>query len=542
MKPATRTTSGVSKVIAAGAILAAFLCVLVSLKMPSVRADVEPNDTFATSEPIAPGLHSGSLGGADMNDFYDIFTTGSMQWVFANATIPLGLMINLRLCDQTQAEVDSVLGVSNGVARVDYVFGAAQTVYIQVELSSGTGSYNLEVNIATQNDAGTGGDAGGDFGNATAIVQGTYPGNLLQDPDTSDFYNLTLPTSGQTVYVNVTVPVTMTANLRLYERDRVEVASALGVNDGVAMVDFTFVPAQYVFIQVELTVGSGHYDMQVQNRTQNDTGTGGDAGGDFGNATAILAGNYSSNLLKDQDDNDFYSLTLTSPATVYVNVTVPAGVVSVNLYLYDLNENEVDRDATGAPGVKNLLYTFTTAQRVFVQVGLRTGGGLYAMEVVAPNVVIDNTPPTITHTAVTSAYVNETITVTATITDDTSVQSATLYYRVVGNTTYMSVAMAASGSTYTATIPSSDVTTAGVEYYISATDGVNNVTAPLTNPTTSPYMITVTEKGTTTTESSSWIGIVTVLIVILIVIVLIAMMARRKPKEKMPEEDVPPPP
>jgi hypothetical protein len=81
--------------------------------------------------------------------------------------------------------------------------------------------------------------------------------------------------------------------------------------------------------------------------------------------------------------------------------------------------------------------------------------------------------------------------ITATITDNIAVTESVLYYRVRGETVYTNVAMSKSDDIYTGIIPASAVTSVGIQYYINATDGVNVVTHPAKNPTTSPHNITV---------------------------------------------------
>ena len=102
--------------------------------------------------------------------------------------------------------------------------------------------------------------------------------------------------------------------------------------------------------------------------------------------------------------------------------------------------------------------------------------------------ILDTTPPTITHTPVTTANINTAVTITATVTDNTAVQSVTLYYRTVGAPAFTSIVMAGDGNVYSATIPATAVTAAGVEYYITAVDTSNNEARA---PTTGTYTITV---------------------------------------------------
>jgi hypothetical protein len=105
----------------------------------------------------------------------------------------------------------------------------------------------------------------------------------------------------------------------------------------------------------------------------------------------------------------------------------------------------------------------------------------------------DNLPPVISHTPVVSAVEGFAIDITATITDEESNPiTATLYYRITGGGGYSSSSMSASGSDFTGTIPAGSVTTAGVDYYIEATDSINS---PVNDGTSSsPHQITVSQQ------------------------------------------------
>lgn len=106
--------------------------------------------------------------------------------------------------------------------------------------------------------------------------------------------------------------------------------------------------------------------------------------------------------------------------------------------------------------------------------------------------VADTTPPVITHTQITTAIKGSPIPISAIITDDTGVASATLFYRIMGEEAWKSASMLLLGdNNYSATIPASNVTIAGVEYYITAMDVASNTAyKPETAPTV-PYSITV---------------------------------------------------
>lgn len=86
--------------------------------------------------------------------------------------------------------------------------------------------------------------------------------------------------------------------------------------------------------------------------------------------------------------------------------------------------------------------------------------------------VTPNQPPLITHTPVTAALIGTNISVSANVTDNTNfLSSVMLYYRRLGTLLFASATMTLTGgSQYQATIPGSEMTEAGIEYYIRAVD------------------------------------------------------------------------
>ena len=106
--------------------------------------------------------------------------------------------------------------------------------------------------------------------------------------------------------------------------------------------------------------------------------------------------------------------------------------------------------------------------------------------------VPDTTPPEITHTPVTEGVEGNPIEISAVITDESGVEEAVLYYRKGSDADYLSLVMATAGAdTYTATIPASFVDAETIEYYIFASDGVNEATHPSLAPTSSPHVVDV---------------------------------------------------
>jgi hypothetical protein len=115
----------------------------------------------------------------------------------------------------------------------------------------------------------------------------------------------------------------------------------------------------------------------------------------------------------------------------------------------------------------------------------------FTIHTVVP-VVPDTTPPEITHNPVTEGVEGNPIEVSAVVTDESGVSEVELYYRKGGDTDYSSVEMVTLvADTYAATIPASFVDAETIEYYIFASDGVNEATHPSVAPTSSPHVVDI---------------------------------------------------
>lgn len=86
---------------------------------------------------------------------------------------------------------------------------------------------------------------------------------------------------------------------------------------------------------------------------------------------------------------------------------------------------------------------------------------------------IDTISPTIYHTPVNQGYENNNLMISCSASDNIAVTAVTLYYRTVGVNEWNSLLMSKNNDRYSAVIFGSEVTMAGLEYYISATDGRN---------------------------------------------------------------------
>ena len=86
---------------------------------------------------------------------------------------------------------------------------------------------------------------------------------------------------------------------------------------------------------------------------------------------------------------------------------------------------------------------------------------------------LDTMSPDLIHTRIIEAYNNQNLVITALVNDNVSVSSVRVYYRTIGETTYQYSEMIPYNNKYTGIIYSNAVTLAGLEYYVVASDGIN---------------------------------------------------------------------
>ena len=102
----------------------------------------------------------------------------------------------------------------------------------------------------------------------------------------------------------------------------------------------------------------------------------------------------------------------------------------------------------------------------------------------------DTMAPNIYHDGVYRAFTGGKLIISATANDNLQIDKVELFYRVTGTESWRAVTMTAVNDRYSAVIPSSDVTTDGLEYYIRAFDGVNYA---YKGTAEQPYVIAVSE-------------------------------------------------
>jgi len=162
--------------------------------------------------------------------------------------------------------VTPISNPSNKTTTASHSWNRPGTYQVEVQAEDSWGaksnwSSTLAVNI-TQNDAGTGGDAGDNFTAATPIITGLHRGTLyLSSPnDTQDWYQFYVE-SGQRIDVVMTPPSGVDFDLRLYDPSgTLKNASYLGpgLTDSVS---YTANSSGYWRAKIYIYYGEGQYSF-----------------------------------------------------------------------------------------------------------------------------------------------------------------------------------------------------------------------------------------------------------------------------------------
>jgi hypothetical protein len=135
------------------------LIMLFLLTIPSAAADVEPNETPATSEVIGKGTHNGRVDGASYIDCYRVENTGN------NEVTVRGKLKNPKMEDSVNIHTVNEYGIPDNQVKIflsmeytsDYCHwndpGTKGVMYIMVE---GNGDYELKIEFGDSDDDGGG--------------------------------------------------------------------------------------------------------------------------------------------------------------------------------------------------------------------------------------------------------------------------------------------------------------------------------------------------------------------------------------------------
>jgi hypothetical protein len=338
----------------------------------SVIDEKEPNDSYKQGMEIPFGVLNGVLTEQDRQDVFrfELDAGDVLNLDFAPADGSENLKAALR--NFAGNELWNSGQTAPGAAKSTRMMmnNSSGGIYYIV-VFSGKGPYRLDLSAETQNDAGSGADAGDNITSALHINPGlTYSGEM-GGLDDSDWYRFDIP-AGRVLNLSFTPDESaesMKFSLRNFERSEIwysgEVAPGARSSKRVMMNNSS--GGTYY---LEAASGRGRYAFGIFLEKQNDAGSETDAGDKISEALKIEAGRSYSGELGGFDDNDWYRFDASAGSALKLSLSVYEGSEPIKFSFRDTQRAEVWFTEEIPPGT-------TESKRILIN---RSSGGTYFLE------------------------------------------------------------------------------------------------------------------------------------------------------------------
>ena len=348
----------------------------------------EPNDSYKQGMEIPIGVVSGALSETDRQDFFrfELEAGQVLSLDFAPADESKNLKVALR--NFAGNELWSSGQTASGTVKstrlmINNITGG---IYYAV-VYSGIGPYRLDLFVETQNDGGSGTDAGDNITNALSIKPGhTYSGEL-GGLDESDWYRFDIPAG---FILNLAFAPDKSADrmkfsLRNFERSEIWYSGEVPPADKSAkrvMMNNSSGGTYYL----EAAFGSGRYEFDIFLEKQNDAGSETDAGDKISEALKIEPGRSYSGELGGFDDSDWYRFSVPPGSVVKISLSNYEGGEPIKFSFRDTQRAEVwftEEISPGAMESKRIMINRSSGGTYFLEAFY--GSGPYGFEVLLTN-------------------------------------------------------------------------------------------------------------------------------------------------------------
>ncbi len=325
-----------------------------------------------TDAPLIEGPVNGVLGGTDIEDVHR-FAAAPGDVLMLNFETAADAIGDLSYSWEFNGEVKERGAAAPGASvSVPVVLNSEQGGDWHLRIS-GNGAYTFTVDSESQNEAGSGTDAGPDIATAVVASPGTING-LFGGDDSSDFYAVELP-AGAVVELGLATAADGGGgvNARLLENG--SEVGRVGAQPG---------GSEEIVIVLAGDAGTGHievwgsdsnYEITLAVSEQNEAPGGGDAGDSAASAAALELPATVSGAMSGLDTTDFYSFTATAPTTT---LTVTADTATSRFIFRALVDSDETSRATAGPGDVGTIEIPAVAGDVVV-IELWNGRGAYEM-------------------------------------------------------------------------------------------------------------------------------------------------------------------
>ena len=313
-------------------------------------------------------------------------TWDGQDWYNISIPVGHGIYVSMQFQNGTSSYTQLALIESTATYYINYDYYSpyevtsngtnvgGDSIYIRVYTTGNEGDYNLTISLfstagqpgSSQDDAGSGGDAGDTIASALAVnMTGnstTLEGWVDENWDETDYYSVYVP-SNWTSWASLSWSNT-SADLDLYlysssgsildsgtsTISNPEEVSGNASSVGGSTIYYRVIDYSGMDVYYNLTINIANLsDSPAFN--QNDANSGGDAGNDFASALALPDGNgsYSGWISDTSDYNDIYSVQVPSGLAIEAELWWSNSANDFDLGLYDESQSLIDSSTTENP-------------------------------------------------------------------------------------------------------------------------------------------------------------------------------------------------
>jgi hypothetical protein len=338
----------------------------------SVIAETEPNDSYHQGMEVPMGVLNGALSGDDRQDYFrfELGAGNILNLDFTPGDESENLKVALRNFEGS--ELWNSGETTTGVAKSTRMMmnNTSGGIYYAV-VYSGIGPYQLDLFVETQNDGGSGTDAGDSITKALDIRLGRSYIGALGGFDENDWYRFDIP-AGHILNLAFTPKESaesMKFSLRSFERSEIWYSGV--VPPGAKM------PKRVMMnnssggtYYLEASYGSGQYEFEIFTENQNDAGSETDAGDKISEALKIEPDRAYSGELGGYDDKDWYRFDVLPGSVLKIALTTYEEGEPIKFSFRDAKRDEIWHIEDTSPG-------HTEATRVVIN---NSAGGTYFLE------------------------------------------------------------------------------------------------------------------------------------------------------------------
>jgi hypothetical protein len=338
----------------------------------SAIAETEPNDSYNQGMEVSMGVVNGALSEDDRQDYFrfELGAGNILNLDFTPGNESENLKVALRNFEGSElwnsGETTSEVVKSTRMMMNNTSGG----IYYAV-VYSGIGPYQLDLFVESQNDGGSGADAGDSITKALDIKQGhSYLGEL-GGFDENDWYRFDVP-AGHILNLAFTPKQSaesMKFSLRSFERSEIWYSGVVPPGDKKpkrVMMNNSSGGTYYL----EASYGSGQYEFEIFTESQNDAGSQTDAGDKISEALKVETDRAYSGELGGYDDKDWYRFDILPGSVLKIALTTYEEGEPVKFSFRDAKRNRIWHIEDTFPG-------HTESTRVVVN---NSAGGTYFLE------------------------------------------------------------------------------------------------------------------------------------------------------------------